>query len=315
MVLRILRSVDNIQVRNVKVLIYGEPGVGKTSLGFTSNMCLCLDFDKGSHRGQRVGDVLEVNSFGDALELVNSEEGRGILSNYHSIMVDTAGTLLNYMTLYIRDHEQSVFGASRVGSYYDRRRNSLTLQGYGVLKQCFKNFTDSLMGLRKDLIFIAHESVEKNGEELKKIPAIMGGSYDILVSGMDFIGYMSMQGSDRVLDFSPSDSHYGKDSGRLGRVVVPSIPPSIDFLGGLLSRGKVSMGKASAEVLELGRLVGEYKDLISGCEDLEGLNKLLERLKLESNVSVQSVGKSLLLSRSSELGFKFDKDIGLFVVG
>jgi hypothetical protein len=315
MVLRILRSVDNIQVRNVKVLIYGEPGVGKTSLGFTSNMCLCLDFDKGSHRGQRVGDVLEVNSFGDALELVNSEEGRGILSNYHSIMVDTAGTLLNYMTLYIRDHEQSVFGASRVGSYYDRRRNSLTLQGYGVLKQCFKNFTDSLMGLRKDLIFIAHESVEKNGEELKKIPAIMGGSYDILVSGMDFIGYMSMQGSDRVLDFSPSDSHYGKDSGRLGRVVVPSIPPAIDFLGGLLSRGKVSMGKASAEVLELGRLVGEYKDLISGCEDLEGLNKLLERLKLESNVSVQSVGKSLLLSRSSELGFKFDKDSGLFVVG
>jgi hypothetical protein len=168
--------------------------------------------------------------------------------------------------------------------------------------------------LRKDLIFIAHESVEKNGEELKKIPAIMGGSYDILVSGMDFIGYMSMQGSDRVLDFSPSDSHYGKDSGRLGRVVVPSIPPSIDFLGSLLSRAKMVMGKASSEVLELGKLLGEYKELISSCEDLEGLNILLDRLKSESNVSVQSVGKSLLLSRSVDLGCKFDKDLGLFVL-
>jgi hypothetical protein len=274
-----------------------------------------LDFDKGSHRGQRVGDVLEVNSFGDALDLLNSEEGRGILSNYHSIMIDTAGTLLNYMTLYIRDHEQSLFGANRIGAYYDRRRNSLTLQGYGVLKQCFKNFTDSLMGLRKDLIFIGHETVEKNGEDLKKIPSITGGSYDILMSNMDCIGYMSMHGNDRVIDFTPTDGHYGKDSGRLGRVVVPSIPPAIDFLGSLLHRAKMVMGKASAEVLELGRLVGEYRDMISGCEDLEGLNSLLERLKQESNVSVQSVGKSLLLSRSVELGFKFDKDIGLFVCG
>ena len=74
------------------------------------------------------------------------------------------------------------------------------------------------------------------------------------------------------------------------------------------------MGKASAEVLEFGRLIGEYRDLISGCNDLDGLNILLDRVKSESISSVQSVGKSLLMSRSGELGCRFDKDSGLFVL-
>lgn len=54
MTLRITRSADPITVERLNVCIYAQPGIGKTSLGFTADAPLLLDFDQGAHRCMRL---------------------------------------------------------------------------------------------------------------------------------------------------------------------------------------------------------------------------------------------------------------------
>lgn len=45
MALRIISANEPMKVDQLVVTIYGQPGVGKTSLGFTAESPLLLDFD------------------------------------------------------------------------------------------------------------------------------------------------------------------------------------------------------------------------------------------------------------------------------
>jgi hypothetical protein len=56
MTVRIIRSTDPVKIETVVVLVYGDPGAGKTSLAFTAADPLMLDFDRGAHRSGFRGD-------------------------------------------------------------------------------------------------------------------------------------------------------------------------------------------------------------------------------------------------------------------
>lgn len=77
MALKITRSSDPITVERINVCLYGPPGIGKTSLAFTAEAPLLLDFDQGAHRAANRKDIVRVSAWpltgGDPMYAVTPE--------------------------------------------------------------------------------------------------------------------------------------------------------------------------------------------------------------------------------------------------
>ena len=63
--LKIVRASDPVLVERLNLCLYGDPGVGKTTLGFTAENPLLLDFDEGKHRAANRRDAVPVSSWSD----------------------------------------------------------------------------------------------------------------------------------------------------------------------------------------------------------------------------------------------------------
>lgn len=59
MALKLFKSTDQLPMKNLLVVIYGQPGVGKTSLAFTAENPVLLDFDRGV---ERVSEAVKMRS-------------------------------------------------------------------------------------------------------------------------------------------------------------------------------------------------------------------------------------------------------------
>ncbi len=191
---KIVKSDEPLIVETVNILIYGEPGSGKTSLVNTADSPLTLDFDKGVHRSDFRKDVLVIESW----KQINDNIGELIktFGNYNTVILDTIDTLLDYMGAWIIDQEPKL------------ARNKL--QFYGKLKDEFSLFVGKLKTLGKDVVMIAHVREKEEGDLRIKRPAITGGSYDRVLQTADFVGYLFIKDNKRTIDFNPTDYWIGK---------------------------------------------------------------------------------------------------------
>src|SRR5574337_639433 len=82
----------------IKVLIYGQPGLGKTTLALSTPQPLLLDFDGGIHRvsPQHQTDTLQVTNWDEVLSALKED-----LTSYKTLVIDTAGKMLDFMTAYL----------------------------------------------------------------------------------------------------------------------------------------------------------------------------------------------------------------------
>ena len=73
MALRIISANEPMKVDQLVVTIYGQPGVGKTSLGFTAESPLLLDFDHGAYRAMGRKDTVDVSAWSDVTQIEASD--------------------------------------------------------------------------------------------------------------------------------------------------------------------------------------------------------------------------------------------------
>jgi hypothetical protein len=85
---KIIKGTDAIPVEHPIFLIFGQPGLCKTSLGYSMKNPLLLDFDKGAARAVNRRDTLVIDAWKDVIELMESPDALG---PYDSITVDTVG--------------------------------------------------------------------------------------------------------------------------------------------------------------------------------------------------------------------------------
>src|SRR6185295_18674109 len=126
MSLRIIRSTEPLTVEQLVLCVYSPPGIGKTSLAFTADKPLLLDFDGGAYRSGNRGDIVSANSWTDASGISAAD-----LADYKTLIIDTAGRALDALTVDIIASDPKL----------RRRGGALTLQGYGELKSRFISFT------------------------------------------------------------------------------------------------------------------------------------------------------------------------------
>lgn len=302
MALKITKSTDEIKIENLKVLVYGQPSSGKTTLAFTTKTPLLLDFDNGAYRSGNRGDCVEVDTWSDVVN-ISAED----LKPYGAIIIDTAGQMLNCISNHIKAHYPTNV----------KRDGDLSIQGYGMLKSIFESYMNKLISMKKDVILIAHDKetskdVLVNNNSYKKAkeritfiqPDIAGGSLQFVKRAMDLIGYISFDGGRRVIDFNPSELTIGKNSAGLPPLDIPKITDVgfETFLEDVLNRSKDYINQQSIS----GKSFFDFKKKIANIVSPPQCDGILAEADKEKNEGLKKQIKILLLDKSKELGFEFD---------
>ena len=288
---KIVKSDEPLVVETVNILIYGEPGSGKTSIVNTAESPLTLDFDKGVHRSDFRKDVLVIESWKQIND--NIAELIKTFGNYNTVILDTIDTLLDYMGAWIVDQEPKL------------ARNKL--QFYGKLKEEFSLFVGKLKTLGKDVVMIAHVREKEEGDLRIKRPAITGGSYDRVLQTADFVGYLFIKDNKRTIDFNPTDYWIGKNSAKFTTMLIPDFNSTPEFFSGLIRDMKKAINGQTQAQVETVKLIKELSEKVLKIKELSEINSFLNELPGMKNGVKKQVWDKIQL-RAKELNFEFNKE-------
>lgn len=292
--LRITKSTDAITVEQLVLCIYSPPGVGKSSLAFTADKALMLDFDGGAYRAANRGDIVAVNSWAD-VGAIKADD----LKEYKTLVIDTAGRALDSLTADI------INGNPKLG----RSGGALTLQGYGELKSRFIAFAKLVRSFGLDLVLLAHSDEQRNGDELIERIDVQGGSKNEIYKAADVMGRLRITNGKRLLNFSPTDTAFGKNPAGLGELTVPQFTDEPQFLAGVISDIKESLNRLTADQQQAASVLAEWQAKFDATTSPADLNALISTLgDADPNV------KRLLLKVGKAKGFEWDGEAKAFKV-
>ena len=303
---------------NVKALIYGQPGVGKSSLALSAPEPVLLDFDGGV---QRVNGAFQVPT----LQVENWPQVNDALSEIEkgefpckTVVVDTAGKMLDYMS-------QDII---KNNAKYGKPDGSLTLQGFGVRKSMFINFLRRVTMMGKNVVFVAHEREEKDGEVKVIRPEIGGSSAGDLIKELDLVGYMqsfsyeaTKNGKhsivvDRTISWSPTQKFYGKNTCNLPPVhaALTNIDESgnvigeNDFLTRVFAMFENNLQNTASIRKNYDKLLESFTKGIDAVKDADTANDVYGKIEGYANHVWDSKLRTekLLAAKAQSLGLKFN---------
>lgn len=296
--MKIIKGTDAIPVEHPVFLIFGQPGIGKSSLGYSMADPLGLDFDHGAHRAANRRDTLVIDAWSDVAELMNDPKA---LEAYAALFVDTVGRCLDVMTADIATHDPKKAPGG-----------NLSQQGWGVLKTRFRTWISQLRTLGKDVLLIAHDKEDKDGDTRIVRPDIVGGSYGEVMKIADFVGYCYMSGKDRVLDFNPTDRWIGKNPAGWPPFKLPPVGKAQAFMADLMQKGRDALGSISDESAAIMREVEAWRDRIAAFTTAADYNEAMPTIKGLGPTIYPQVAK-LLTDCAPSAGLRFDGKLKKFV--
>src|SRR5262245_25249690 len=296
--MKIIRAVEPIPVEHPVFLIFGQPGICKSSLGYSTRDGLTLDFDKGAHRAANRRDTLVIDAWKDVLELMESTTA---LDPYAALTVDTVGRCLDVLVTHLAAADPKKFPGGNPSQ-----------QGWGVLKSTFRTWVNALRAKGKDVLFIAHDKEDKDGDTRIVRPDIVGGSYAEVLKIADFIGYVSMNGRDRVLDFNPTDRWIGKNPAGWRPFAIPPVSLAQRFMADLFDQGRAALGAISEESATVAHEVNGWRAKIEAVTTSAALNAHIPAVQALAPTIAPQV-KKLMLDRAKAIGCAYDKTAAAFV--
>lgn len=266
MALNIVTSVQPLNVHNIIALIYGDPGIWKTSLAFTADKPLLFDFDKGAYRAYNRKDSVQIGNWYEVAKF-SAEE----LAPYNTIIIDTAGRALDMIADSLKSDSRNT-----------RKDGQLSQQGYGALGGIFTNWLKMLRSMGKDIVLLAHTSEDKNGDDVIKRPDMVGGSKREAYKIADIMGYMttqnSRQGSITALNFVPHVTYLAKDSGNIGNVVVAPMIDAPNQLAEIIQATKDHINSMSTEAAQAHQDLSNVRTELLTAENAKDFNNLVASL-------------------------------------
>ena len=287
------------------ILIYGQPGIGKTTLALSAKNPVLLDFDGGISRTNPMHrcdtDQLE-NGWSDVVADLQAIRG-----NYNTLIVDNMEKLIDMIEQHLKSNGAKL-----------RKDGSLTMQGYGQRKDIFKQFKNSVYALGMNLVIVAHQIEEKNEETgVKNIRPALGKLGDTILGEMDVICYMSLVGSERTLTFGGDDRLYTKNTiGAPNRMAVPVLNAGDDnyLLAKLQDIYTETQNEKAAADAKYTELCSKYDDMVAKAENADDLNGLVGFFAECEHVYDSKVrAKKQLMERARVIGAKWDKEANGFV--
>ena len=202
--MQITKKDESLKLDSFTITIYGEAGSGKTTLGNTANNAIVFDFDEGHQRSKLSSDVFQKVTY---KEIASESKLRALLTGYDTIVIDTAGAMIESIKDYLVETKPKLASAK--------------LQLFGEILQEFTQFYKFLRSLGINIVFIMHSKDSFEGEVRRMKPLCVGSSYDLIISKSDMIGYLYKDATGQtILDFNPTDWKVGKNSAEIAPVAI-----------------------------------------------------------------------------------------------
>ena len=296
MSLKIVKSTDVITIEQLIATIYSNPGLGKTSLGFTAHKPLLLDFDGGVYRAWNRGDSVVVKNWSDVAGITADD-----LKPYKTLVVDTAGRALDALAVDIIKENPKM----------GRGGGSLSLQGFGVLKDRFKAFTNLIRSFGLDIVLLVHGDEQKSGDDIIERLDAQGASKNEIYKQSDLMGRLKIEGGKRVLNFNPTDTAFGKNPAGLPVIEVTRDP---ELLGKVLDETKAVLNKLTEAQTAAAAELSEWKGKFEQLEDAQAFNAMIESVRAEASEPVRQNAGRLLVKVGKDKGLTYDAKKKSFLV-
>ena len=301
----LIRKPSELEAKQtITMLVYGQPGVGKTTLAVSSPDAVLFDYDGGVQRinGAHQTLTVQIRSWEDtaaALDEISRE-----YPDVRTIVIDTVGKMLDYMGEYIM----------RTNGRMKKPDGTLSLQGYGLRKSMFIDFIKKTAVLGKNIVFVAHEKEEKQGEETVKRPDIGGSSANDLMKELDLVGYMQMLGKERSIAFNPTERYYAKNTCNLP--AVTKLPLVVDekgmavgdnnFIKRVLATYRKTQAATQERTREYDKLVSNIRTAVDMAKTADDLNAVLGSLDATQVYNSKMVGEKMVAVAARKLGLKYN---------
>lgn len=290
----------------IKMLIYGQPGMGKSTLALSAPDPVMFDFDGGVNRVNKAFQcpTLQVQNWEQVTDALD-ELASGDIS-FQTIVIDTAGKMLDFMSDYIMRNDSKM----------KMRDGSLALKGYGARKVMFVEFLKRVTMMGKNIVFVAHEKEDKDGDTRIVRPDMGGSSLGDLLKELDLVGYMQAIGEERAIYWSPQEKFYAKNTCNLPQFhKIPTIinaQAEVTGQNNFLSNIFASYNQYLAQQASIGNdyveLIAQIEADIASITDVDTANKAVERIGSYTAIwDSKARANKLITAKCGELGLTYNR--------
>lgn len=299
------------QNQRFSAILYGAPGVGKTTLACSAPKPLLIDLDRGIQRikAQHRPTCLIEKTYEELLKDLESEE----IQEFETIVIDTGGALITLLQDYVM----------RKDPVNRTKSGTISQKGYGAVKLEFQSLTNRLKTvLNKNIIYVFHTVEEKNkdGVAVQRL-LCEGSSKNIVWQPCDFGGYVFMNGDQRMIGFTPTDEYFAKGCYGIGGVrKIPALGVNDrnDYITKLFEEANANIAKdnqffaSEREAYE--NAMEKGKAMIEAWKTPEEFTKAKDELKKLSHALTSFVELcAICKQRIIELGFQWDSEKHTYV--
>lgn len=290
--------------KKFSMILYGSPGVGKTTLALSAPAPLLIDFDRGVSRvkAQHRTATIECAPYDEVLKDLKSPE----MKDFETVVVDTGGSFITILQGWAMKKDPKL---------NCQKNGQISLKGFGAVKNEFNRFTSYVKDvLNKNLIYVFH-SQEQTGADGQVQQRIMceGATKNSVWTPCDFGGYVQMIGDSRVVCFTPEQEFFAKGChGIKGQMKVPtlSLDEPNDFITRLFESAKNSIAAENEAFTPLKEqydaVMEEVRGIIEHISDAESANEALEILpSLDHVLTSKREASALLKAKAEALGLEF----------
>jgi len=305
---------ENMSFDNKKfsMILYGSPGVGKTTLALSAPDPVLIDFDRGMSRvkSQHRKPAIFCSTYEEVLRDLDSPD----MKSFQTVVVDTGGSFITFLQDW----------AMRSDPKVNRQKNgAISLKGFGAVKQEFIRFTNYVKDtLDKNLIYVFHsqEQSDKDGNATQRLMC-EGAAKNIVWTPCDFGGYVQMIGNQRVICFTPDQEYFAKGChGIVGQIPVPELGPTDEnnFITRIFEQAKANIAaesEAYAPIKEqYDRVMETVRQMLATVKDAESANQVSADIQSLAHASTSKTESSKMLKETAaKLGLVYSKSAGGFI--
>lgn len=291
-----------------KGLLYGPPGVSKSTTALSAPNPLMIDCDRGWTRIPaqfRTGAYIQPVTYDEVLEDLRDPAQ---LREYETIIFDTCGALLELMKPWAI--KQNPKNGQRDGT-------TLSMQGYGTVGKEFARLAAYCHGMNKHVIYVAHSKEKQDGDITTNRLDIEGSTKDAVWKVLDFGGFIEPVGENRSIGFSPVERYFAKGArGITGTMLIPNVMKGAPntFIADLFHQMDAAGAEEMVMAQEYNKLMDSIKKSIELVTDAKTATECLSMIETTRHIfASKTEAKYLLADKTKSLGLTYDKAKAVFV--